>query len=116
MSDAPLFGLRPRRQASESRIYHVDSVLPTRKHSDQLMDIYWQYIHAYEPLVEQECFAIPIKLYMLEIMLITTSIFSSAPSTPSSPCQPSCKKTCHMSKEKKSAALSSTVCVDNTST
>jgi hypothetical protein len=56
MTDAPLFGPLSRHQATDSNIYHVDNVLPPRKHADQLMDIYWRYIQPLEPFVVEERF------------------------------------------------------------
>jgi hypothetical protein len=57
MTDAPLFGLRPRRHPADSRICQVDNVLPPRKHADQLMEIYWQNIQPFEPFLEPERFS-----------------------------------------------------------
>lgn len=56
MTDAPLFGLLPRRQITDASAYHVDNVLPPRKHADQLVDIYWRYIQPLEPFLEQKRF------------------------------------------------------------
>ena len=56
MTDAPMFVLHPLRQTSDNNVYHINNVLPPRKHADQLMDIYWRYIQPLEPFLEQERF------------------------------------------------------------
>ena len=56
MMDASLFAFHPRRRISDNIVYHVNNVLPPRKHADQLMDIYWRYLQPVEPFLEQERF------------------------------------------------------------
>jgi hypothetical protein len=56
MTDAPLFGLLPRRQINNSSVYHEDNVLPSRKHADYLIDIYWRHIQPIEPFLDRERF------------------------------------------------------------
>jgi hypothetical protein len=56
MTDAPLFGLLPRRQINDSSVYHEDNVLPSRKHADYLIEIYWRHIQPLEPLLDRERF------------------------------------------------------------
>jgi hypothetical protein len=56
MTDAPLSGLLSRRQINDSSVYHEDSLLPSRKHADYLIDIYWRHIQPLEPFLDREHF------------------------------------------------------------
>jgi hypothetical protein len=56
MTDAPLFGLLPRHQINDSSVYHEDNVLPSRKHANYLIEIYWRHIQPLEPFLDRERF------------------------------------------------------------
>jgi hypothetical protein len=56
MTDAPLFGLLPRRQALDDGLHHIQNVLPPRRHADELLGVYWKYIQPLEPFLDQERF------------------------------------------------------------
>ena len=59
MADAPLFGEGPsHRQAITGDIVSsADNVLPTRKHADHLMSLYWRHLEPIEPLFDQGRFS-----------------------------------------------------------
>ena len=56
MVDAPLFGPLSRRQPINGSLGQGDNVLPTRKHADHLVQLYWQYIDPQEHLLNEKRF------------------------------------------------------------
>jgi hypothetical protein len=63
LTDVPLFGLVLSNPPSdgdstiEASPPCVSHVLPERKHADQLVNLYWQYLQSLEPFLEKESFS-----------------------------------------------------------
>jgi hypothetical protein len=54
MVDAPLFGLPSWSQPTGEDVLNNAPVLPTRRHADQLMEIYWRCLNPLIPILDQD--------------------------------------------------------------
>ncbi|KAE8138138.1 hypothetical protein BDV38DRAFT_292491 [Aspergillus pseudotamarii] len=56
LTDAPLFGLLSILDITEAIVNPADYVLPSRRHADHLVNLYWQCLDPLEPLLDQKSF------------------------------------------------------------